>query len=91
MATIFERVKNIVVEKLGVEEKDVVLQASLVEDLGADSLDVVELIMAFEEEFSTPTHKVNITDNDVVKIVTVQDVIEYLISIDISDTDTKIK
>jgi len=91
MATIFERVKNIVVEKLGVEEKDVVLQASFVEDLGADSLDVMELIMAFEEEFSTPTHKVNITDNDAVKIVTVQDAIEYLISIDISDTDTKIK
>ena len=78
MATTFERLKKIVVEQLGVEEDEVVTTASFVDDLGADSLDLVELIMALEEEFSTPSLKVEIPDEDAEKIVTVQDAIDYL-------------
>lgn len=89
MATIFERMKRLVVEQLGVGESDVVPSASFVEDLGADSLDLVELIMSLEEEFSTPSHKVSIPDTDADKIVTVQDAIDYLKDLDITDTDTR--
>ena len=78
MATIFERIKAIVVEQLGVDEKDVVPTASFVEDLGADSLDLVELIMSLEEAFSTPDQKVEIPDEDAEKIVTIQDAIDYI-------------
>ena len=78
MATIFERIKAIVVEQLGVDEKDVVPTASFVEDLGADSLDLVELIMSLEEAFSTPDEKVEIPDEDAEKIVTIQDAIDYI-------------
>ena len=83
MATIFERVKECIVQQLGVDEEEVVPSANFTEDLGADSLDLVELIMAIEAEFSTPTHKVNISENDVDKMVTVDDAVEYLNSIDI--------
>ena len=83
MATIFERVKKCIVDQLGVGEEEVVPQASFVEDFGADSLDLVELIMAFEEEFSTPTHKVIISENDADNIVTVDDAVKYLSIIDI--------
>ncbi len=69
MATIFEKIKAIVVEQLGVEEKDVVPTASFVEDLGADSLDLVELIMSLEEAFSTPDRKLEIPDEAAEKIV----------------------
>jgi acyl carrier protein len=62
VATIFEKIKPIVVEQLGVEEKDVVPTASFVEDLGADSLDLVELIMSLEEAFSTSERKLEIPD-----------------------------
>ena len=78
MATIFEQIKAIVVEQLGVDEKDVVPTASFVEDLGADSLDLVELIMSLEEAFSTPDQKVEIPDEDAEKIVTIQDAIDYI-------------
>ena len=78
MATIFERLKKIAVEQLGVEEEEVVPSASFVDDLGADSLDLVELIMALEEEFSNPSRKVEIPDEDAEKLVTVQDAIDYL-------------
>ena len=78
MATIFERIKKIAVEQLGVEDKDVVPTASFVDDLGADSLDLVELIMSLEEEFSNPSQKIEISDEDAEKIVTVQDAIDYL-------------
>ena len=83
MATNFERVKKCIIEELGVDEIEVIPSANFVEDLGADSLDLVELIMAIEAEFSTPTHKVNISENDVDKMVTVDDAVEYLNSIDI--------
>ena len=78
MATIFEKIKAIVVEQLGVEEKDVVPTASFVEDLGADSLDLVELIMSLEEAFSTPDRKLEIPDEAAEKIVTIQDAIDYM-------------
>ena len=78
MPTVFERIKKIVVEQLGVEENEVVPTASFVDDLGADSLDLVELIMALEESFSSPSMKVEIPDEDADKIVTVQDAIDYL-------------
>ena len=70
MATIYEKMKAIVVEQLGVEEADVVPTASFVEDLGADSLDLVELIMSLEEAFSSTDRKVEIPDEAAEKIVT---------------------
>jgi len=78
VATVFERIKAMVVEQLGVDEGDVVPTASFVEDLGADSLDLVELIMSLEEEFSNPSRKIEIPDEDAEKIVTVQDAVDYL-------------
>lgn len=78
MATSFEKMKKLVVEQLGVDEKDVVPTASFVEDLGADSLDLVELIMSFEEAFSTPERKLEIPDEAAEKIVTIQDALNYL-------------
>jgi acyl carrier protein len=73
MADIIERVKKIIIEQLDVAEEDVVPTASFVDDLGADSLDQVELIMAMEEEFN-----VSISDEDAEKIATVQDAIDYI-------------
>jgi len=78
MPTVFDRIKKIVVEQLGVEESEVVPSASFVDDLGADSLDLVELIMSLEEEFGKPDQKVEIPDEDAEKIVTVQDAIDYI-------------
>jgi len=75
MNDIDERVKKIIVEQLGVEENKVVPEASFVEDLGADSLDNVELVMALEEQFDT-----EIPDEDAQKILTVRDAIEYVSS-----------
>ena len=73
MSNIAERVKKIVVEHLGVDEAKVVENASFIDDLGADSLDTVELVMAFEEEFGC-----EIPDEAAEKILTVKDAIEYL-------------
>lgn len=73
MASIAERVKQIVVEQLGVEEDQVSNESSFMEDLGADSLDTVELVMALEEEFD-----IEIPDEDAEKIQTVNDAIEYI-------------
>ena len=78
MATVFERIKAIVVEQLGVDEKEVVPTASFVEDLGADSLDLVELIMSLEEAFSNPNRKIEIPDEDAEKILTIQDAVDFL-------------
>ena len=86
MPTVFERIKKIVVEQLGVEEAEVVPTASFVDDLGADSLDLVELIMSLEEEFGGPENKVEIPDEDAEKIVTVQDAIDYIHERGIKDT-----
>ena len=73
MASIDERVKKIIVEELGVSEDQVKNEAKFQDDLGADSLDLVELIMRFEEEFG-----IEIPDEDAEKIVTVQDAVSYL-------------
>ena len=73
MATVSERLKNIIVEQLGVEESEVVPSASFTEDLNADSLDLVELIMSLEEEF-----KLQISDEDAEKITTVQEAEDYI-------------
>jgi acyl carrier protein len=78
MATVFERVKKIVVEQLGVDEEEVVPSANFVDDLGADSLDLVELVMSLEEEFSEEGAKVEIPDEDAEKIATVQDAVDYI-------------
>ena len=73
MSTIEERVKKIVIEQLGVKEEEVKPEASFVDDLGADSLDTVELVMALEEEFDT-----GIPDEEAEKITTVQSAIDYV-------------
>jgi len=70
---VFEKVKKIIVDQLGVDEDDVTLEASFIDDLGADSLDIVELIMAFEEEFD-----LEIPDSEAEKISTVGDAVEYI-------------
>ena len=73
MATVDERVKKIIAEQLGVEEDEVTPEASFVEDLGADSLDTVELVMALEEEFG-----IEIPDEDAEKITRVREAVEYI-------------
>ena len=79
MATVFERVRSIVVEQLGVEEDEVVPNASFVDDLNADSLDLVELIMSLEEEFQGDgSGELEISDEDAEEIATVQDAVDYL-------------
>ena len=85
MATIFERVQEVVAEKLSVDESEVVLEASFTEDLNADSLDLVELIMAFEEEFSTDDMDLEISDEDAENILTVEQAVEFLKSNGITD------
>jgi acyl carrier protein len=84
-STIFDRLKKIIVDQLGVEEADVVPTAKFAEDLGADSLDLVELIMAIEEHFSTPGLKVEIPDADAEKILTVQDAIDYIKKVGVAE------
>jgi acyl carrier protein len=73
MASVEERVKQIIVEQLGVDEGEVTLNASFIDDLGADSLDTVELVMAFEEAF-----EIEIPDEDAEKIRTVKDAVDYI-------------
>jgi acyl carrier protein len=73
MASVDERVKQIIVEQLGVDEGEVTATASFVDDLGADSLDTVELVMAFEEAFG-----IEIPDEDAEKIATVKDAVDYI-------------
>jgi acyl carrier protein len=70
---VFEKVKKLIVEQLGVEEDDIAMESSFIDDLGADSLDIVELIMALEEEFS-----LEIPDDQAEKITTVGDAVEYI-------------
>jgi acyl carrier protein len=78
LATVFERVRKIIVEQLGVDEDQVTPSASFVDDLNADSLDLVELIMSLEEEFTKEGSPLEISDEDAEKIVTVQDAIDYI-------------
>jgi acyl carrier protein len=85
VATVLERLKKIVVEQLGVEEDQVVPKASFVDDLNADSLDLVELIMAMEEEFSDGSKQIRIPDKDAENIKTVQNAIDYIKDLGIED------
>lgn len=70
---VFEKVKKIIVEQLGVEEDEIAMESSFIDDLGADSLDIVELIMALEEEFD-----IEIPDSEAEKIATVGDAVDYI-------------
>ncbi|SHM09302.1 acyl carrier protein [Caldanaerovirga acetigignens] len=70
---VLEKIKKIIADQLGIDEDEVVPEASFIDDLGADSLDIVELIMAFEEEFD-----LEIPDEDAEKIKTVQDAVDYI-------------
>jgi len=85
VATIFERVKKIVVDQLGVDDSDVAPTASFIDDLGADSLDLVELVMSLEEEFSDSNRKIEIPDEDAEKILTVQSAVDYITDLGIKD------
>jgi acyl carrier protein len=78
MASIAERVQELVAEKLDVEKSEVTPAASFTDDLNADSLDLVELIMGFEEEFSTDDNNIEISDEDAEGITTVQAAIDFL-------------
>lgn len=78
MTTVAERLKKVITEQLGVEPDQVVPGASFVQDLNADSLDLVELVMAIEEEFSNPNKKFEIPDEDMAKLKTVQEALDYL-------------
>jgi len=78
LATVYDRIRAIAVDKLGVDEESVTEASSFVEDLDADSLDLVELIMAFEEEFSTEDQPLEISDEDAANIATVGDAVSYL-------------
>lgn len=85
MPTVLERLKKIVVDQLGVEDGQVVLEASFVDDLNADSLDLVELTMAIEEEFSDGNREIRISDEDAEKLVTVKDALDYIKELGIED------
>ncbi len=78
MATVYERIRGLIVEQLGVEEDEVTASASFVDDLNADSLDLVELIMSMEEEFGGDVEGLEISDEDAEKIQSVQDAVDYL-------------
>ncbi len=86
MPTVYDRVKEIVVDKLGVDEAEVNQSASFIENLNADSLDLVELIMAFEEEFSTSDQPMEISDEDAGVLVTIQDAVTYIKGRGVKDT-----
>ena len=85
MATVYDRVTNVVVDRLGVDESTIAMESSFVDDLNADSLDLVELIMAFEEEFSTDSLTLKISDEDAEQIRTIQDAVDFIKSKGVSD------
>ena len=85
MATVYDRVKSVVVDRLGVEESAITMEASFVDDLNADSLDLVELIMAFEEEFSTDALALKISDEDAEQIRTIENAVDFIKSKGVSD------
>ncbi len=85
MATVLERVQKIVAERLGKDESEVTPEASFTEDLEADSLDLVDLILAFQDEFSTKDNPVEISDEDAETLVRVQDAITYLTNKGVTD------
>jgi acyl carrier protein len=87
LATVFERVKKVTMAQLGVTENEVTPDSSFVADLGADSLDLVELMMALEEEFSKASKKITIPDEESEKMLSVQDAVDFLHGIGTSDVE----
>jgi len=87
VATVFERVRRIIAEQLGVDEKEIKPNTSFVDDLNADSLDLVELIMSLEEEFGKGGQSFEISDEDAEKIVTVQDAVNYIVEHGIAEDE----
>jgi len=85
VATVYERLKKIIVKLLAVKEEEITLSANFADDLGLDSLDLVELVMAMEEEFSNPSLKIDIPDEAAEKILTVQDAVDYLKDLGVKD------
>jgi acyl carrier protein len=85
LATIFERLKRVVMERLGVDEDQVVPTASFIRDLNADSIELIELVMSIEDEFSNSSHKIVIPDGDLERLATTQDVVKYLRGLGVSD------
>ncbi len=85
VATVFERLKKIIIDQLGVEENQVDPTVSFVDDLNADSLDLVELIMAMEEEFSDGSKEIRIPDEEAEGIKTVQQAVDYIKELGIED------
>jgi len=85
MVKIFERLKRVIVERLGVDEDQVVFTASFTKDLNADSIELIELAMSIEEEFSSSSLKVEIPDEDLERIETVQGAVGYLRDLGIAD------
>ena len=85
MATVLERVQKVVVDRLGAEESAVVPEATFTDDLSADSLDLVELIMAFEEEFTEGSEALKISDEDAEAIRTINDAVTFIKGKDYTD------
>ena len=88
MPRVFDRVRKIIAEQLGVEESEITPQTSFVDDLNADSLDLVELIMSLEEEFSKEGKSIEISDEDAEKIATVQDAVNYIAEQGVGDDES---
>ncbi len=88
LATIFERIRKVTVTQLvDIKEEEITPSSNFVDDLGADSLDLVEFIMALEEEFTTPERKIGIPDEDAEKILTVQDAMDYIRDKGVTDNE----
>ena len=85
LASIFERLKGVVMERLGVDEDQVIPTASFVRDLNADSIELIELVMSIEDEFSSSSHKIVIPDEELERLATIQDVVSYLGDLGVSD------
>jgi acyl carrier protein len=85
LATIFERLKRVVMEQLGVGEEQVAPTANFIRDLNADSIELVELAMAIEDEFSNSSRKIEIPDEALEKLATIQDAVAYLEGLGVSD------
>jgi acyl carrier protein len=85
LATIFERLKGVIMERLGVDEDQIVPAASFIRDLNADSIELVELVMSIEDEFSNSSRKIEIPDEELEKLATIQDVVDYLRGLGVSD------
>jgi acyl carrier protein len=85
MATVFERLKKLIVEQLDADEEEISPETSFIDDLNADSLDLIELITAVEEEFSREGNLIEISDEEAEKIQTIQDTMDYLYDHGITD------